>query len=272
MPWRRRIQWMVTLLAGTACLWGQLERSSIEGTVTDPQGAAVVGAAVTVTSQSTNVASQTKTNATGYYQVIGLLPGKYTIRIEYSGFNVTESRDVDALPGHAVRFDAVLNVGSSTQHIEVTAASPLLETAASNFSTSVPQRAIEDTPLTGRDLQQLVYLLPGVENAAGPPGSNFGFSSQYGTFPDPSNAQGSDVSVNGGQAGANAWYLDGNLNLSGLVENMAVNPSPEAVTEFQAITEGVSAEYGRTGGGVFNVVLKSGTNQPHGDLYEYLRN
>ncbi len=272
MPWRLRFQWMVTLLAGTACLWGQLERSSIEGTVTDPQGAAVVGAAVTVTSQSTNVASQTKTNATGYYQVIGLLPGKYTIRIEYSGFNVTESRDADALPGHAVRFDAVLNVGSSSQHVEVTAATPLLETAASNFSTSVSQRAIEDTPLTGRDLQQLVYLLPGVENAAGPPGSNFGFSSQYGTFPDPSNAQGSDVSVNGGQAGANAWYLDGNLNLSGLVENMAVNPSPEAVTEFQAITEGVSAEYGRTGGGVFNVVLKSGTNQPHGDLYEYLRN
>ena len=78
--------------------------------------------------------------------------------------------------------------------------------------------------------------------------------------------------MNGGQGGANAWYLDGYLNLSGLVENVAVSPSPDSVTEFQAITEGIAAQYGRSGGGVFNVVLKSGTNQPHGDLYDFFRN
>ena len=128
------------------------------------------------------------------------------------------------------------------------------------------------TPLPGRDLQQLVFLLPGVSNVAGPPGSNFGFNSQYGSFPDPSHAQGSDVSVNGGQGGANAWYLDGYLNVSGLVENVAVNPAPDAVTEFQAVTEGIAAQYGRTGGGVFNVVLKSGINQLHGDLYDFFQN
>ncbi len=115
---------------------------------------------------------------------------------------------------------------------------------------------IQEVPINGRDLQQLVYLLPGVANASGPPGSNFGFSSQFGTFPDPTFTQGSDVSVNGGQAGANSWYLDGNLNLSGLAENIVVNPSPDAVSEFAAITNGFAAEYGHTGGGVFNVVLK----------------
>jgi hypothetical protein len=272
MRWYVPLQLTVAFLATSTCLLAQLERSSIEGTVTDPQGAGVVGAAVTVTSQSTNIATLTKTNGTGYYQVIGLLPGKYTVRIEAPGFSVAQNSDLEALAGQPIRFDAVMTIGTTQQHVEVTAASPLMETASSNFSAMVEQRAIDDTPLPGRDLMQLVYLFPGVENAAGPPGSNFGFNSQYGTFPDPSNAQGSDISVNGGQAGANAWYLDGNLNLSGLVENMAVNPSPDAVTEFQAITEGVAAQYGRTGGGVFNVVLKSGTNHPHGDLYEFFRN
>jgi len=272
MLWNHRIQVLAFLLGTAGCLWGQLERSTIEGTVTDPQGAIIAGAVVKVTSQGTNVLSSTKTNGSGYYQVIGLVPGKYTVKIEAPGFKITESGAVEAQAGQAVRFDASLTVGSAEQRVEVTAASPLLETASSNFSTTVSQRAVDDTPLPGRDLQQLIFQIPGVANVAGPPGSNFGFSSQYGTFPDPSNAQGSDISVNGGQGGANAWYLDGNLNVSGLVENMAVNPSPDAVTEFQAVTDAISAQYGRTGGGVFNVVLKSGTNQPHGDFYEYFRN
>ncbi len=269
---RYRAQRVLLFFALAVSAFGQLERSSIVGTVVDPQGAGIPGATVTVTSQSTNVTSPTTTNQTGYYEVIGLVPGRYTVRIHAPGFAVIQSSDVEATAGQAIRFDATLKVGSSQQQIEVTAATPLLETAPSNFSTTVPQRAIDDTPVQGRDLQQLVFLLPGVSNVAGPPGSNFGFNSQDGTFPDPSHAQGSDVSVNGGQGGANAWYLDGYLNLSGLVENIAVNPSPDSVTEFQAITEGIAPQYGRTGGGVFNVVLKSGTNQPHGDLYEFLRN
>ena len=84
--------------------------------------------------------------------------------------------------------------------------------------------------------------------------------------------QGSDVSVNGGQGGANAWYFDGSLNVSTLSENINVNPSPDAVSEFQAVTSDLAAQYGRTGGGVFNVVLKSGTNKLHGSVYDYLRN
>ena len=260
------------IFALATCSWGQLERSSVEGTITDASGAAVVGASVTVTAQSTNVSSPTVTNQSGYFQVIGLLPGKYSIRVQSAGFAAVESQNVEATAGQLVRFDAVLQVGTTQQSVEVNASSPLLETSASNFSTTVSQKTIDDTPLQGRDLQQLVYLMPGVANVAGPPGSNFGFNSQYGSFPDPSNAQGSDISVNGGQGGANVWYIDGSLNTSGLTENTNVNPSPDAVSEFQAVTNGFSSQYGRTGGGVFNVVLKSGTNQPHGDFYEYFRN
>ena len=84
---------------------------------------------------------------------------------------------------------------------------------------------------------------------AGPRGSNFGFGSEFGSFPDPTRANGSEISVNGGQGGDNAWYLDGNLNLSGFAENVAVNPAPDAVQEFQAITSPFAAEYGRTDAG-----------------------
>ena len=103
-------------------------------------------------------------------------------------------------------------------------------------------------------------------------GDSFGFNSEYGSFPDPTHLTGSDVSVNGGQVGTNAWYLDGNFNLSNLAETVVVNPIPDAVSEFQVITSGFSAEYGRSGGAVFSVALKSGTNKLHGNIYEYGRN
>src|SRR5207302_10247478 len=106
----------------------------------------------------------------------------------------------------------------------------------SNCSTSLDTRTVQEIPMQGRDLQQLIYLMPGVNPVGGPPGSNFGFNSEFGSFPDPTHVLGGDLSVNGGQGGANAWYLDGNLNLSSFAENVAVNPTIDAVSEFQAIT------------------------------------
>ena len=171
-----------------------------------------------------------------------------------------------------IREDAQLRMASTRTEVRVTAEPSLVQSAASNFSTEVQTRIIQDMPLQGRDLQQLVFLLPGINPTNGPPGSNFGFNGEFGTFPDPTHAFGSDVAVNGGTPGANAWYLDGNLNLSNIGQNIAVNPSPDAVSEFQAITNAFAAEYSSTEGGVFNVVLKSGTNRVHGNVYEFVRN
>jgi len=264
------------VIAGVWCTaklaQAQLNTAIIEGVVSDPQGAVVSGADVAVTDVDTNVTVSTKTNTTGYYRFVDLTPGKYRLHVSASGFSATDIKDIDIPAGQVVKLDAQLKIGSTQEVVEVMAEAPLLETAASNFSHTVDNRMIQEVPMQGRDLQQLVYLLPGVSNAAGPPGSNFGFNSQFGSFPDPTYVQGSDVSVNGGQAGANAWYLDGNLNLSGVSENVAVNPSPDSVSEFQGITNAFAAEYGRSGGGVFNVVLKSGGNSPHGNIYEFLRN
>jgi hypothetical protein len=260
------------LLLIAAPLQAQLNHSVIEGTVTDPAGAAIPNASVTVTALETGVSSPTRTNSTGYYRAVDLVPGRYKVHVDAPGFEPLDVVEVVVPAGQVVRVDGQLKVGSTRQTVEVRAVQPLLETAPANTSSTVDSQVIQQMPLQGRDLQQLVYLLPGVQNVAGPPGSNFGFNSQFGIFPDPTSVQGSDVSVNGGQGGANAWYLDGNLDVSTLSENISVNPSPDAVSEFQAITSNLSAQYGRTGGGVFNVVLKSGTNQLHGTLYDYLRN
>jgi hypothetical protein len=256
----------------TTALNAQLNRGVLEGVVTDSQGAVMPGVNVTITSVDRNVTETLKTNGAGYYRVQALTPGKYRAHFQTPGFSGVDITDIEIPAGQVIRVDTVMKVGEVHQQVEVTAAPSLVETSASNFSTSLGASALEEIPLQGRDLQQLVFLFPGVNSTGGPPGTNFGFNSSYGTFPDPTHALGSDLSVNGGQGGANAWYLDGNLNLSGLAENMAVDPSPDAVSEFQVIGEAFAAEYSRTGGAAFNVVLNSGTNKLHGDIYEFVRN
>jgi len=263
---------IIFLLALPSGLHAQLNRGIIEGLVTDPQGAVVPAAEVTITNVDTNVSTSTKTNTTGYYHVPDLVPGKYRAHFAASGFSPLAVEAIQVLAGEVIREDAQLKIGGTTQTVQVTAGAPVVETAPANFSTTLQSSLIQNLPLAGHDLQQIVFLMPGVNVLSGPPGSNFGFNSEYGTFPDPTHVFGSDVSVNGGQGGTNAWYLDGNLNLVGFAENVAVNPSPDAVSEFQTITNAFSAEYSRTGGAVFNVVLKSGTNALHGNLYEYVRN
>ncbi len=263
---------MLVALSSTPGLKAQLNRGVLEGIVSEPQSAAMPNVDVTITNLETNVTVKTRTNSSGYYHAEDLVPGKYSAHFEYSGFSAMDIGNIQISAGQLIRIDAQMKVGTSLQKVQVTAQAPLLETAAANASTTIETRTVEQLPLAGRDLQQLVNLMPGVNNVGGPPGSNFGFNSAYGTFPDPTHMLGSDLSVNGGQGSANAWYLDGNLNLTGFAENVAVNPIPDAVAEFQAITNAFSAEYGRTGGAVFNVVLKSGTNALHGNIYEFLRN
>jgi acyl dehydratase len=220
----------------------------------------------------TNIATATKTNETGYYRVGNLLPGKYRALFAQSGFSPLEMNDIEITPAVETRLDVQLKVGAARQMVEVSARAGEIESAPTNSSTTLGSRLVDDIPLAGRDIQQLAFLIPGVNSVAGPPGTTFGFNSAYGSFPDSLHMQGSALEVNGGAGGTDAWYLDGNLNVTGQADNAAVNPSPDALEEFQAVTTDLAAEYGHTGGGVFNIVLKSGTNSLHGDLYDYLRN
>jgi hypothetical protein len=253
-------------------LQASIDRGTIQGTVTDPQGALIPGAKVVVKNVETNVVLNLVTNNAGFYLAPELVPGKYSVRIESQGFSPLDILDVVVTGGKTSTADGQLKVGATSQSVEVTAATPLVETAPSNFTTAVSTHYIQDIPLPGRDLQALVQLVPGITQSLGPSGTLFGFNSAYGGFPDPDHIVGSDVSANGGPGGANAWYLDGSLNMVLGAANIGVNPSQDATSEFNVLNNGLAAEWGLTSGAVMNVVLKSGTNNLHGDTYDFNRN
>lgn len=266
---------VTTLLLGlslSAALQASIDRGVIQGTVTDQAGALVPGAKVVVKNVDTNVEVTLVTNAAGFYLAPELVPGRYTVRAESRGFVPLDVTNVVVTAGVTSQQDLTLRVGALTQQIEVTAAATVVDSTPSNYTTSLQSRYIQDVPLQGRDIQTLVQLIPGVTQSSGPSGSLFGFDSQFGGFPDPQHLVGSSISANGSQGGANAWYLDGSLNAALGAENVVVNPSPDTVSEFNVVDNGLAAEYGRTSGAVFNVVLKSGTNNVHGDIYEFNRN
>ena len=263
---------LLVAFAAVTVSQASINRGTVQGTVTDPQGAAVPDVQVMVTNVETGVAQALKTNSTGFYFAPELVPGRYKVRFQHSGFVPVDVNEVVVKANDVSTVDTRLALGQTTQHIEVMAAAALVETAASNFSVPLSQHYVQDLPLLGRDIQGLAQLIPGAVQSIGPPGSLVGFNSQFGGLPDSTHSLGSYVSVNGSQAGANVWYLDGNWNAAQGTDNVVVNPSPDAVAEFQAVNNAFAAEYGRNAGGVFNVVLKSGTNSVHGDLYEYNRN
>ncbi len=262
----------LTLLLATTQAHAQLNRGQIRGTVTDPQGAAVPGVQVTITNISTNEPTHLITNGAGFYLALDLVPGTYTAHFEAPGFAKLDISNIQLQAGTTMTVDGALKLGQTAETVDVSAAPPLIETTASNFSTSIQGQLLDKVPILGRDIQNLVQLLPGITQSVGPTGSGFGFDSEFGGFPDPTHIVGSGISVNGSQGGANAWYLDGSLNAALGPESVVVNPSPDAVAEFNLVNNGLAAEWSRTSGAVVNVVLKSGTNKLHGSLYEYNRN
>src|SRR5215472_11286985 len=155
--------WLLILnLAAAAALHAQLNRGVVEGIVSDPSGAVVPGVKVSLKSVNTNVSTSVTTNSAGYYRVANLVPGNYTAHLESAGFAPLDVTQIEVLAGETRRVDAQLRLGTTALEVQVTAEMPLVETAAANFSTTLGTGTIQDVPLAGRDLQQLVNLLPGV--------------------------------------------------------------------------------------------------------------
>ena len=259
-------------LAASALVRASLDHGNVQGLVTDPQGATIPGARVVVKNLDTSVSVVLTTNSAGLYLAPELVPGRYAVHAEAKGFTSIDITSVIVTANTTTEEDIQLKVGQTTQVIEVKATAALVQNTPSNFSTNLGSAIIQTVPLPGRDIQTLVQLIPGVTQSTGPSGAVFGFDSEFGGFPDPQHLVGSGISANGSQGGANAWYLDGSLNAALGAENVVVNPSPDAVSEFNVVDNGLAAEYGRTSGAVVNVVLRSGSNQVHGDLYEFNRN
>jgi hypothetical protein len=240
-----------------AAAHAQTPTAKIIGTVSDPSGAAIPGATVTVANQDTGVSTPAHANQSGIYTVSFLIPGKYTVRTHARGFRAYVRQGLTIETGQVLALDIRLEVGDVAEAVTVTADASLLQSETSSLSGLIENITIEDMPLASRRGAGLVELMGAVafvneEDWAGIP--NF--------------------SMGGGRARQQNWTLDGG-NLTGpsvVTGILQVSPPVAAIQEIRVEMNGYPAEFGRSMGGFISMTTKSGTNRLHGELYEYLRN
>ena len=245
------------LFQAPRALRGQTSFGSILGTVTDPSKAAIPGAGVTVTNENTGVSRAVETGAGGSYRVPSLLPGIYSVKAEHEGFQATEVKGVELQVNRAVTVNVVLEVGAVTETVSVVATAPLLDTADATVGTVVNNESVVSLPLNGRSFTDLILLVPGSV-----PVSTTVFAV----------AGGHQFSVNGNSRDWNNFTLDGIQNNNLFFTSFASEPSIDAIQEFRVQTNITSAEFGAGAGANVAVALKSGTNELHGSVFEFLRN
>jgi outer membrane receptor protein involved in Fe transport len=250
---------LLVLLAASA--YAQNITATITGIVKDGTGAVIPNASIKATNTGTQAAFTAISSTDGSYIVRTLPVGLYTVRIEARGFQAWEARELRLQVNEIARVDATLGVASTTDSVTVSAAVVTVDTTSATLRTVVDQKRIEELPLNGRNVTQLLRLVAGV--VADPRADVTSGTTYPGTVP---------VSVNGGRANATNYVLDGAQN-NDLYSN-APNPfpNPDALQEFSVQTNNFSAEFGRQSGGVVNAVTKSGTNEFHGSAFEFVRN
>jgi hypothetical protein len=243
----------------------QVDRATLVGSVRDPSGAAVPNAAVAATSAETNTRSEAKTDSSGHYVITPLRIGHYSVRVEAPGFKSEVRSNITLDVGDRVAVDFDLAVGSVSEHVEVSTEAPLLQAETSSLGQVIGNQQVTDMPLNGRDYISLVSLTTGVAKIT--EGSNINGS----TTPTNGNAGGNFV-ANGTRGNLNNFLLDGIDNNSNDNAGTILYTNIDAIEEFKVQTSTYSAEFGRSGGAVVNAAIKSGSNQFHGDVFEFLRN
>jgi hypothetical protein len=238
--------------------WAQTT-GTIRGTVTDPSGAVIPGARVGAILGATEVSRATNSDEDGDYIFPALPVGHYTVVVDASGFKEFVTRDIEVSIGRVAVVNAKLELGTLSEVVNAEAAAPLIETTNTQLGAVVNDIAVVNLPLNARDTYQLLQLQPGVQ-------SQIGTGLFYGS--DNSGA----VSVNGGRGRANNFMVNGGDANDQFANLPAVQPSPDTIQEFRIVTNNFDAEFGRNSGSVVDVVTKSGTNNWHGDVYEFLRN
>jgi hypothetical protein len=257
----RFVSLFILLLCAAVPAFAQKDAGSILGTVKDPSGAVIVGARVTVTDVDRGTSTVVTTNESGDYVASPLKIGNYQITVEKAGFKKAVAGPVTVNVQSRVSNDVTLEVGQPDEVVQVKATAPLLETETSDLGQVIDKDRIVNLPLNGRNYAQLALLGAGVAPAE--PGSRV--SGSYG------------FSSNGARALQNNFLLDGvdnNSNLGDVLtgQGYVIQPSVDAIEEFKVQTNSYSAEFGRGNGAILNAVIKSGSNQFHGDVYEFFRN
>jgi hypothetical protein len=225
----------------------------------------VLGAQVTLTNNGTGDKRTAITNSSGGYQFVNLPPGNYKLDVEAQGFKRYTETNVTIQVGSSTRVDAALQVGEVTQSIEVSTQTVLLETEQATVGHVVEGRAVEEMPLNGRNVLNLVALAPGVVPLQNVQSSDAA-TGLRGTF------AGGNYMISGGIPNAGVQFVDGGTINTGYINALAFVPSQDAIQEFKVEGNNLSPEYGGTENGVVAMVTKGGTNQFHGSAFEYLRN
>ena len=257
--------------AAVLCLQAgaQVRFGSIVGTITDHSGATVTGAAIKLTNLGTNETRTAQTSSAGTYAFPNLNAGLYRLEVQMAGFKQFIRDKVEVQVDLASRVDAALQVGNVSETVEVVNEAPPLQTDSASLGTTISQKEVESIPLSGRNVNNMLTLVPGVV-------------AQGGTYGNAVNNQGGGARTNaigfgnyaigGGFGNQSSFFVDG-VPSNAVAGNLnALIPSQDIVQEFRVATNNVSAEYGSYAGGVINLTTKSGTNAFHGAAYEYLRN
>lgn len=258
-------------LCATTFLFGQAANSAqIHGAVSDPSGAAVIGAQVKAIHQQTGLIRTTLSGSTGNFSLPNLPVGPYTLQVTYQGFQTYNQTGIVLQVDDNAKIEVVLKLGTVTETEEVHADAVMVKTDETAVSSVIDQQRIVDLPLNGRQLTQLL-LLSGAATNPTLPGQDLLSSKNYGNG-NVTSAVSATISVAGGQENGNTYLLDGadhNDKFSNL--NMPI-PFPDAVQEFSIQTSTLSARYGEHPGSVVSIVTKSGTNKLHGDVFDFIRN
>jgi hypothetical protein len=262
-----RARWMVLCLlvaVGLLCpifLAAQGATGRILGRISDPSGAVLANVKIVLTNQATGVSVQAQTNESGDYSFVNVAPGTYQAAFELTGFKKNLQKDIILDVNQVLTLNSILQIGGTQEVVDVTSEAPQVDTTSTQLGAVINDRSVNELPLNTRDTYQFLQLQPGVQSQLGSSGSLFAGSSDAGS-----------VSVNGGRTRANNFSVNGGDANDQFVNTPTIEPTPDAVEEFRVITNTFDAEYGRNSGSVVNVITKSGTNQFHGDLYEYFRN
>src|SRR5258707_4942304 len=244
--------------------FGQSNYAVLTGAVTDPQHLPVAGAAVELTAAGTGAIRRVVTNQQGRFEAPALLPDDYELKVEASGL-ATAKQSLRLEVGQKLALEITLMVGSLAQGVKVTDGIEVLQTTDASVGEVIEPTSVQELPLNGR---MLIDLVPTV------PGAHVGFGAQTGeTNPlEWRPGQRSAIVIGGNRPNANFFLLDGATNTDPTFNTQNLSPSPDAVMEFQVETSSYTADMGGAGGGQINIVTRGGTNQYHGTAYEFLRN
>lgn len=264
---KRRVLFFVcaVLLIGacSAPLWAQIDMGGVAGTVKDPTGAVVPDAQLTLTNEATRVAQKTQSSSSGTY-VFGAVPaGSYALKVEASGFRTYVATGIQVHVQSVVTADVPLTLGAVSEVVSVTSAQPLLQAQDASMGQTIATRAVNDLPLNGRNWLSLAQLSAG----------SYIMGGSSGTIPAPSGQNfTATIFANGAEPGQVDFRLNGINNNEEVFGGVTIAPVPDAIEEFKMQDGNNSAEFGHSAGAVINAVVKSGTNQVKGDVWEYLRN